>query len=471
MFRCKKIIKIGFFAFALSIFVAGSVKANGIFPNEDYYVPECMDMVLVPYAKAFDFREWSSDNPSVVSVDPYGVIHTASRGRAQIKAVDKTDGSVSTCYVNVTEPEMLRNAYVSRSSVRINDSFENCAITHKDVQEVRFRVQGSDYSREHYCTGSSERTFCKVWKSSFGIDKAGDFEIFVDCKVGGDWKNNLKTLRVNVNNTYDSSPVNLNEKHVSSQLSDFISSCEGSRSTVYADAGKNLTIGCGKKLYFGELFYNNLCYEEIQAYFMQSVDNGSYARAVNRFLRDNGIKYSQNQFDSLVSFSFNLGTGWINSGSDLKDIILSTCSGGGGELKGRVTADDALRLRESPNTSSAKLRIMPRGAVVKVLSSEKIDGSWYIVEYGGATGYCSSEFLSVWQEGSSEEKSLNNIDRERFKNEFLLYHHVNRKCSSGLLSRRMQELDIFFNSNYSGFDYRYYQKGAYAWPECARINL
>ena len=50
---------------------------------------------------------------------------------------------------------------------------------------------------------------------------------------------------------------------------------------------------------------------------VKSINAGSYTSEVNRFLQNNGIKATQSQFDALVSFSYNIGSGYWNGTSQM----------------------------------------------------------------------------------------------------------------------------------------------------------
>ena len=54
---------------------------------------------------------------------------------------------------------------------------------------------------------------------------------------------------------------------------------------------------------------------------LRSVNAGSYASSVNKFLCGKGVKYNQRHFDSLVSFTYNLGSGWMSKDKELNDYI------------------------------------------------------------------------------------------------------------------------------------------------------
>ena len=207
---------------------------------------------------------------------------------------------------------------------------------------------------------------------------------------------------------------------------------------------------------------------EEQAYAILEHDINEALSLVNNYLRKYSIaeRINQHQFDALISFSFNVGTGWIYNGSYLKTLILSAGNCKGGGLRAVVNVEDALRVREKPDVKSRKLAILSGGDQVVVLSDKKYNNSWYRIRTeSGIEGYCYDKYLILYR-NSGSGKSLNNINKSEFTNEFLQYHHAGGRCFSALLARRGQELDMFLRNKYSTYDYRYYKKMNYKRPKC-----
>ncbi len=85
---------------------------------------------------------------------------------------------------------------------------------------------------------------------------------------------------------------------------DLIKHFEGYSPVVYKDSGGHKTIGYGHKLQRGERFDKPLTKAQAEALLRKDVATAE--RAVGRLIR---ARLSQPQFDALVSFTFNLGSG------------------------------------------------------------------------------------------------------------------------------------------------------------------
>jgi lysozyme len=85
---------------------------------------------------------------------------------------------------------------------------------------------------------------------------------------------------------------------------------EGFRSNVYKDAAGRPTIGYGHLLKPGESFPHGVTQQ--QATELLRADLAIAEEAVNRLVK---VKLDQNQFDSLCSWTFNLGAGNLQASS------------------------------------------------------------------------------------------------------------------------------------------------------------
>lgn len=104
-----------------------------------------------------------------------------------------------------------------------------------------------------------------------------------------------------------------------------IKSFEGCRLTAYKLSGeKYYTIGYG---HYGSDVYSGMTITQAQAdtYLRQDVKKAE--KQVNNFLSKNNISVTQNQFDALVSFTFNLGDVWTSTATfQLKTYLINGVS-------------------------------------------------------------------------------------------------------------------------------------------------
>lgn len=94
-----------------------------------------------------------------------------------------------------------------------------------------------------------------------------------------------------------------------------IETSEGFRSTVYRDAVGLPTIGYGHRLLPGEVFAGGITQEAAQSLLAKDVARAE--AAVQRLVK---VPLSQNQFDALVDFVFNLGPGRLAGSTLLQEL-------------------------------------------------------------------------------------------------------------------------------------------------------
>lgn len=132
---------------------------------------------------------------------------------------------------------------------------------------------------------------------------------------------------------------------------DFIKSVEGFSSKPYFDYAQ-YTVGYGTRCpdeKYDEYMANGISRNEAEALLREEI--GEIESDLNqKFLDKYGISVTQNQFDALVSFSYNIGTGWVTYDSSLRNAILRNadtgelvyafglyCTAGGKYLPGLIT--------------------------------------------------------------------------------------------------------------------------------------
>ncbi|WP_156844447.1 lysozyme [Caldicellulosiruptor acetigenus] len=131
---------------------------------------------------------------------------------------------------------------------------------------------------------------------------------------------NSESSTTKINAVYESQNTSTKIKRLepSKALFEFVKSYEGYSSIAYRDKDGVWTIGIGHVLRGKELEeYVGLktnspkkAITEEKAYEFFKSDIKNATDAVNKFMENNKIQLPQNQFDALVSFTFNVGPAW-----------------------------------------------------------------------------------------------------------------------------------------------------------------
>ena len=393
---------------------------------------------------------WGTSDSSIATVSK-GLIATKKPGRVAITYSDNS-GHKAVCVVTVSDAAPVKFAYSSPNSATLNSNVTLVAITDKSRQKVRFEVNMDGEKVLVDATSKTADGNTYVWKGKIRVKSAGTFNVKAYSYNNGMWKtcNDGKT-DIYVSSKTNSNTTGLDRLRASDNVIKFIGEKEGFVSSVtYDTLANNIpTLGYGYVVWEGQQFYNNLTKNEGYALLVDAVNNDSYTSKVNNMLISNKVRFNQRQFDALVSFSYNLGTGWTSS-SDLKDILLNSIGtiSSGTVLAGKVTAYDGLNLRSQPTTSSRVTDVLKYGEKVTLVSSEKYNNVWYKVKTSsGKTGYCSGTYLNITTTGEVG-RDLNYVNRNALIREMLAYHHACGVCYYGLLYRRADELEMFLYGDY-----------------------
>ncbi|MDO4748752.1 MAG: SH3 domain-containing protein, partial [Eubacteriales bacterium] len=274
---------------------------------------------------------------------------------------------------------------------------------------------------------------------------AGTFNVKAYAKKGTSWStcDDGKTS-VFVTSTTDDATTICAKRRASDGLIKMIATFEGYLPTVYDDPlTGDPTLGYGKLVFVGEQFYNNLSKEEAYAYLSQAVNNDGYTSKVNSFLIDNKVRFNQQQFDALVCFVYNVGTGVLSNDDELESALLN-CDSGSGSTKTYYINGSYVRIRKGPGTSYDIIDELDYGTELTIL--EKYSTSWYYVQLkDGTKGYVATDYIS--SKTASGDLDLDFVKKQNLINKFCQYHHANG-CIRGLLNRRLDEMEIFFFKDY-----------------------
>ena len=393
---------------------------------------------------------WGTSDSSIATVSK-GFIETKKAGKVAITYSDNY-GHKAICVVTVQDAAPIKFAYSSPNSATLNSDVTLVAITDKTRQKVSFEVDMNGKKVWVDATSKTAEGNTYVWKGKIHVTSAGTFKVKAYSCIRDSWKTcSDGETDIYVTSKTNANTTGLDELRASDSVIKFIGEKEGFVSSItYDTLANNIpTLGYGYVVWEGQKFYNNLTKSEGYALLVDAVNNDSYTTKVNNMLISNNVRFNQRQFDALVSFSYNLGTGWTSS-SDLKDILLNSIGTVSSDtvLTGKVTSYDGLNLRSQPTTSSSVIDVLSYGEQVTLVSSKKYNNVWYKVKTSsGKTGYCSSTYLNISTTGKIG-RDLKYVNKNALIKEMLAYHHACGVCYYGLLYRRVDELEMFLYGDY-----------------------
>ena len=370
MIRFKKSKMILFLVCVFSIFIT-KVKAD----IRCFKVPQNKSLLLSNSSKYSPDLKWKTADKSIANVNEYGIVTGVSQGKTEIKMTNLKNSTVTGYDIEIIEEEPIRTFGISSNLVASNENFQAEVFTPKNAVAVKFLVTGKNYKREFVVNKKEkEQRGSFLWKKDLKIQPEGIYKIEVFSKINNKWKTCSEgTCGVKILKKYNAENTFLGEKRVSRKCENFIKSFEGFVPNVYKDVAGYFTIGYGKVL----LPYDDVSKEESNLIFLKSL-NKNFSTPLNKFLLNNKIKCSQNQFDALLSFTYNLGIGWLSSKNKIKSTILDSQTVNTAIL-GKVTSSNGIYLRKTPDTTLKPTGVLRCGDVVTILSEEKVTEKWYKV--------------------------------------------------------------------------------------------
>lgn len=391
---------------------------------------------------------WSSSNTKIATVKN-GVVDTVGKGYVTITA--STSYGAATCLIHVTPRESVRFCYASPNSAPLNSTVSFKAITDTDRVGVYFVVTNGSTSYKVTATSKVKDGSSYIWTGTQKLSKSGKWSVKAYSKFktesqyyttagGGEGE-------VFVTSTTDKTTTACAERRASDEVIKLIANYEGFLPSVTADSiTTDPTLGYGKVVISGEQFYNNITSNQAYAYLCQTVNKGGYTTTTNSYLVNNGIKFNQRQFDALVCFAYNVGSGVFYNDTELQSVLLNT--GSSGTIKagasGTVTGSD-VNLRSGAGTSYSVLACMSSGTKLTFVDGKLYNTNWYKVKLSsGTTGYVHKDYVSA----SGGSRDLNNVNKQNLINALLQYHHAAGSCYWGLLYRRIDEVETFLYGDY-----------------------
>ena len=391
---------------------------------------------------------WSSSNTKIATVKN-GVVDTVGKGYVTITA--STSYGAATCLIHVMPRESVRFCYASPNSAPLNSTVSFKAITDTDRVGAYFVVTNGSTSYKVTATSKVKDGNTYIWTGTQKLSKSGKWSVKAYSKFktesqyyttigGGEGE-------VFVTSTTNKTTTACAERRASDEVIKLIANYEGFLSKVTADSiTTDPTLGYGKVVISGEQFYNNITSNQAYAYLCQTVNKGGYTTTTNSYLVNNGIKFNQRQFDALVCFAYNVGSGVFYNDSELQSVLLNT--GSSGTIKagasGMITASD-VNLRSGAGTNYSVVARMNSGTKLTFVDGKLYNTNWYKVKLSnGTTGYVHKDYFSA----SGGSRDLNNVNKQNLINALLQYHHAAGSCYWGLLYRRVDEVETFLYGDY-----------------------
>lgn len=396
--------------------------------------------------------EWSSSDTSVAKVQN-GFITALSAGKAVITA--KNSLGERTCLVTVQEAEPVRFAYASPNTAATDEKITLCAVTDTKRTAVKFEVVVGGKNVTVNATDKKKDGNTYVWSGTTTISKSGTYDVIAYAKIDEEWQTctlapeDAKTA-IFVRKTKDLNKESMETRRATDELISLIASFEGYSASVYFDTIANNipTLGYGKVLYLGDSFYNDMTRNEAYAYLVQAVNNDGYTDSVNSYLNEYNINRNQQQFDSLVSFVYNLGSNIMAGDSEFKKIFTAVTPEEGASDKDAYINATNVNLRKGPTTSDKVIATLNTGDLLTLIKTAP-ENNWYHVKTSqGIEGYVYADYVTKGKLSTDTEFYLSKINKDDFTYLMLQYHHAGPTCVWGLLYRRVDELEVFFSGDY-----------------------
>lgn len=393
--------------------------------------------------------KWKSSDTDVATVDG-GFVYGAGKGTAIISAY--TSSGEKDFVLKVTSPEPVRFAYTSENSAKLGQTVKFYAITDTARTDVKFVLTNSKGK-----SGTLKNPVLKksgdryIWMCEKALKTAGNYDVVAYSHTAfGGWKtcDGGKCVTY-ATDTSSRTAVSYAPRRATTKAIKNIASYEGFLPNVTPDelVADTPTVGYGRVVYAGTVFYNGMTKNEAYAYLVKTVNDGGYTSKVNEFLTSNNIKFNQPQFDALVDFSYNLGIYALSNNSDLSS-VLKNCYGKESYKNKAYTNRLNVVLRSEAKDSADVLKTLEPNTTVKLDSTKLYNKSWYKATVSGVTGYIYKSHVTRLST-NTEVRSLKNVRADVFAKAFLPYHHASGVCYWGLLYRRMDELELFCYNDYS----------------------
>ncbi len=418
---------------------------------------------------------WKSSNPSAAEVQN-GYVTAKSPGTAIITA--SCPGGSASCSVTVTSAEPVRTAFASPNIASPGAAVTLEAVTDTQRDGVCFEITSPDGKKETIPAGSpsietTDGESTKVFKATASFDQPGLYTFTAVSSTGGRYSGTGASSDILVSSDGDFSLTSEEERRVSDKMLNLVAEWEGYSPAVYADrlaSGGIPTVGYGCTFGANDTFYNHISKTEAWSLLVNRINHSSYTSELNRMIRENGFRMNQNQADCLISFAYNVGSGYFNCQQKIdfrqimKNAVVPPEIPKGGRISGVVTKDAPLHAEKE--NSSSPLENVPSGEAVQVTGcdfSNPKDGWYQLSLPDGKTGWMNAGYVSL-SGAENLTHDLNYTNAWAFGTELIRWNQAGGRFYAGLFYRRLGEANVYSYGDYSAARYNKY---GYSYPPSA----
>lgn len=418
---------------------------------------------------------WSSSNAGVAKVSN-GYVTAVGKGSAVITA---SSGSCkSSCSISVTDAEPVRTAYASPNVAAPGVTVTFTAVTDSTRTGVQFIVTKPDGGTTTVSAGSSQQentngVVTKKWTGTASFTTPGTYSVLAVSAAGGSCSSTGFKTNVFIATQSDYTATTSEERRVSDKMISLISQWEGYRAAVYADTLSSTsvpTIGYGCTLGTNAVFYNNMSQTEAWSMMVNKINNSSYTTELNKMIQNNKFLMSQNQADCLISFAYNVGSGYFNSSDEMdfikimKNAVVPPSFSVASTYPATITLDTVIRA-QSGNLSAVTGNISA-GTAVSVTGgdfSNPKDGWYHVQLEDNTTGWINSAYVS-FNDSTNMVHDLNYTNAYAFGSELIRWNQAGGKFYTGLFYRRLGEANVYNYNDYNALRTNQY---GYSYPSVA----
>lgn len=179
-----------------------------------------------------------------------------------------------------------------------------------------------------------------------------------------------------------------------------------------------------------------------------TINNGNYVKDLQSFQSTYNVKMSQVQFDAMVSFGYNLGTGYFKDNSNYTfNIFLNAMTSPTLPVSATINAGETTLYNQAGTGSSNGT--VPNGASITITEIKRVNGDvdnlWFKITYSGKTGWIRGGCARF---SSATTRDLEYIDEQLFGSNLLEWNSAGGTRLPGLVYRRLGEAKIFCYGNY-----------------------